>query len=144
MLLHPQELGRGEPRKGNVARPREQLVLADRLVEVGNFLLRSPVVPKDGGADDVVIFVERDKAMHLSAEGDALNGGGILPFEQFLQPAQNGFIPILGGLFAPAGAGIADGINLRILRKNFAVRGDEQKFHPACAEVDSNITVHFS
>ena len=100
------------------------------------------VVPENGGTDDVVPFVEDDEPVHLSAEGDALDGRLVLPFEQRFEPAKGGVVPVPGVLFAPAGLRIGDGISLRVFRKDFAVCGDEQHLEPARAEINTNVYVH--
>ena len=83
MFFQPKELGRREPRKGDIARPRGELVLSDGLIEVPGLLLRPAVIPQNRGADDVVLSIKRDEPMHLSAEGDAFDERFILPREQF-------------------------------------------------------------
>ena len=128
MLSHPENFRRGEARKGDVACPCGELVLADRPVEVSDFLLRAAVVPKNGGADDIVVLIECNEAVHLPAEGDALDGRLILPREEFMKAAENGGEPVLGVLLAPTGVGIGDRVSLGIFGKDGAVRGDEQKF----------------
>ena len=103
VLLHPQDLRRGEAREGDVRGQGREPVAADLIVEIIDLLLRAPVVPEDGGADDRVVFVEHDQAVHLAAAADAGHLRGVRPGEQLLHAAADARPPVLGLLLRPAG-----------------------------------------
>ena len=71
VFLHPQDFGRGEAGKGDVCRIFGQLLLADGLVEVVGLCGGASVVPQDGRTDDLVLCIQCDQTVHLSAEADA-------------------------------------------------------------------------
>ena len=73
VFAHPEELRGGEAREGNVGRQRGQLVFADNVIEIVDFFGRAPIVPQNRRTDDVVGFIQRDKAVHLPAGADACN-----------------------------------------------------------------------
>ena len=66
-------------------------------------LLRTPVVPEDRGADDLVPCIQRHKSMHLPGEADPFDLGEIDPFGQFLQAGDRLVIPVLRVLLRPPG-----------------------------------------
>ena len=144
VVAHPQNFGGGEAGKGDVARPLRQLVFAHRLVQVRRLRFGAAVVPEDGGADDVVVFIQRHQPVHLPAEGDAFYGGLVLPVQQGGDARQRRRVPVFGALFAPARLRVVHGVTLGVLRQNGAVRRHQQEFCPAGAQVDADVTVHLS
>ena len=82
VLFQPHQLGRRKARERHVARPFEQFFSADFFVEISALLSRAVVVPEYRGTDDVVICVEHDKSVHLSAERNAFDCAHILPLAE--------------------------------------------------------------
>ena len=103
MLLHPEELRGGKSGKGDVRRELGELFLPDLRVEPGGLFLRAPVVPEDGGADDPVLRIQRDKAVHLTAAADPGNLASVNVRRQFPDSGKGLPDPVLGVLFGPAG-----------------------------------------
>ena len=102
ILAHPQELRRGKARKGNVRRPRGELLLADGVVEVDDLFGRSAVVPEDGRADDTIALIQRDQAVHLAACADARDQRRVKARQQLGNAGHNGLPPVLRPLLRPA------------------------------------------
>ena len=110
MLLEPENFGGGEACKGNVRGVLGKGFFADHRVQVVGFLVGAPVVPKDGGADDPILFVQNYQAVHLSAHPDALDGSGIDALGQFFYARKKGLPPFLGILLTPTRLGEQHGI----------------------------------
>ena len=70
VLAHPDELGRGEARHGDVAGDLARARLG--LLERGALLFAAAVVPEDGGAQRLVGGVEQRGAVHLAGEAHGL------------------------------------------------------------------------
>ena len=81
-LSRSQSNGRSEAGKRDVGGVTAQLVLADLVVQVIDLLLGAAVIPQDAGADDLVIFIQHDKAVHLAACADAPDQRGIEALQQ--------------------------------------------------------------
>ena len=89
----------------------EQALQAARLR--GDFVAmgrRALVAPEDRGTQHVVVFVERDQAVHLAAQPDALHRA---PVRQAREHFRHGLVrrapPVLGVLLGPAGRRLITG-----------------------------------
>ena len=79
VFLHPQDLGSRESGKGYICRVFGKLVLTYDLVQIIRLLLRTPVIPKYGGADHFVVLIKHYESVHLSAEGNTGDFRGFYP-----------------------------------------------------------------
>ena len=73
MIAHPENFGRSTASQRGVCCDFDQTLCADFF---GNFrALRSGslVAPDDGTAQDLAVFIEHDKTVHLSGQADALD-----------------------------------------------------------------------
>ena len=102
---HPQQLGRGKARKGNVGGAFAQRFLADRPVQILHLLLGAAIVPENGGANHLVMLVQHHKAVHLAACGDARHLRGVKAPQQLRHTGQDRPQPVVRVLLAPAGLG---------------------------------------
>ena len=142
VFAHPEKLRRGEAREGNVGRQRGQLVFADDVIEIVDFFGRAPIVPQNCRTDDVVGFIQRDKAVHLPAGADACNFTCVKAAQQLGNTGHNCAPPVLGLLLRPAGVREAEGILLRDSIQNRAVLRDKQQLAGGCPQVNTDIK-HF-
>ena len=101
MTLQPHEFGRGEAGERDIARPFEELIFADDIVEIGAFLDGTVVVPKYGGTDDVVVAIEDDEPVHLSGEGHTPDLIERVTAAELADAGHHPAIPICGILFRP-------------------------------------------
>ena len=85
VFLHPQQLGRGESGKGNVCRQLGQLLLANDIVEICNLLIGAAIIPQDGRPNHLVIFIQDNQAVHLTAAANASHIGGRNILRQLLR-----------------------------------------------------------
>ena len=115
VFAHPEELRGGEAREGNVGRQRGQLVFADDVIEIVDFFGRAPIVPQNRWTDDVVGFIQRDKAVHLPAGADACNFTCVKAAQQLGNTGHNCAPPVLGLLLRPAGVWEDEGVLVRDL-----------------------------
>ena len=102
IFLYPEDLRRGESRIGDVRRIFLQDVPSDHLVQIVGLFRSSSVIPQDRGTDHVVILVQNDQSVHLTAEGDAGNLALVLSVQKFLQTCDGLLIPVERVLFRPA------------------------------------------
>ena len=102
MLLHPQELGRGEAGERDVA--GNFPCAGFRLLDVLALPEGARIVPQDAGAQRLAILAEQRRAMLLAGQADAFNGGnGLwLHLAQRLDDRVAGLPPVLRTLFRPA------------------------------------------
>ena len=71
MLLHPEDLRGRKSGKCDVAGLLRQLLPADHVIQVIGLLLRPSVVPENRRAENMIVLVEHDEAVHLAAGADA-------------------------------------------------------------------------
>jgi len=71
VFAHPKQFWRGKAGKRDVRGTAAKLLPSDGFVEVLHLLLGSAVVPKNCGTDNVAVFVEHHKAVHLAAGADS-------------------------------------------------------------------------
>ena len=103
MLLHPQQLRRGEAGKRDVAGNLAGARL--RLLDVVAFPEGTRVVPQNAGPQGLAVLAEQCRAMLLAGQPDALDrGDGLgLQLAQRLHHRVAGLPPVLGVLLRPAG-----------------------------------------
>ncbi len=102
----------GEARKGYVGGVLTQFFPTDFVVKVVHLRRRAAVVPQDGGADDVVVFVQRHQTVHLAARADARHLGSLKGCQQLGHTVQHCPLPVLRGLLRPSRTGEGEGIFL--------------------------------
>ena len=73
VVADPENLRGRETRQRRIRRDLDEALAADALRDFLAFLARALVAPDDGRADDLVLLVEHDEAMHLPREADALD-----------------------------------------------------------------------
>ncbi len=102
VVAQPEQFRRREARERAVARQRGQPREPERRLDLAALGAGALVVPDDRRPQHAVIGVERDQAVHLTGEPDALRrtGGGAQPREHGLRRPP----PILRILLSPAGA----------------------------------------
>ena len=139
VFTHPEKLRRGEAREGDVGRQRRKLVLADNVIEVVDLFGRASVVPQNRQTDDVVLRVQRNKAVHLTACADTCYLICIKAVQQLRNAGHDRIPPILGLLLRPAGMREDQGILLRDSIQNRAVLRDKQQLAGGCPQVNTDI-----
>ena len=111
MRLDPQQLGEGEVGQRGIAGELDQALVADLLGQPVAFGLGAGVAPDERGAQDLAVFIEHDRAVHLA--GEANRRDGLARFrsvgERFANGILGGAPPVLGILFGPAGVRGAEG-----------------------------------
>ena len=142
VLLHPQELGGGEPGEGNVSGELGQLFLADHIVEVVHLLVGAAVVPEDRGADHPVVLVQNDQAVHLAAAAHTGYLADINIPGQLLQAVLHRRPPVLGVLLGPAGMREKQGIIPGNGAADLADAIHQQQLDGGCAQVNTDKILH--
>ncbi len=136
-----------KPVSGGVAGYVEQALGADGLGHLPALGGGALVVPEDGGADDVVLGIEHDEAVHLAAQADAAHLGALDAGtgERTADGLAGAAPPVLGVLLAPErprgmggvlGGGGGDHAALLIAQQGPGARGadvDSQKISHGCA-----------
>ena len=96
--------------------------------------MRSAIVPQNGRANDVILLVENDESMHLSANGYALDIS-LNALRKRLYYLTGGGDPVFGILFAPSVARVMHGVRLVTFFDNVSQTVNEQAFESARAEI---------
>ena len=139
VFAHPQELGRGEAREGDVGGVFGDLLFADLLVEIGHLFFGAPVVPQDGGADDLILVVQHHQAVHLAAAADARHAAGVIACQQGVDALGAGPPPFGGLLLAPAGLRENQRIFPGFAAQDPALFVHQQQLHRRGAQIDADI-----
>ena len=139
MLLHPQDLRRGEAREGDIRRQRGELFPADCIVEIVDRFICAAVVPQNRRTDDIILRVERDKAVHLPAGADACDLRCVKALQKLRHAGHDRAPPVLGPLLRPARLREADGIRMRDRVQDFSGFIGQQQLARRRAEIDSDI-----
>ena len=139
IFLHPKDLGSGEACKGDIAGEPGEIFLAKGVVQVVHLGGGAAVVPKDGGADHLIVLIQHHQAVHLTAAADACHPGGIEALQQLRDAGKHCFLPKLGVLLAPAGLGEFQGIFFRYLIADLALAVHKQKLCGRGAQIDTDI-----
>ena len=103
MVADPENLRGREARQSRIRRDLDEALAADALRDFFALLARALVAPDDGRADDLIVRIEHDEAVHLPREADALD---VLWVDtRFLDDITNrffhGMIPISRFLLCP-------------------------------------------
>ena len=102
VFLYPENLRGGKACKGNICGVCGESVLSDDLVEIIGLLYRAAVIPENAWTNDIVVFVQDDKTMHLAAAADALYFLRVDACGQFLQTFDRCGPPVFRVLLGPA------------------------------------------
>lgn len=113
MVPHPQKFGRREAREGDIARARAERLPAHVLIQERRLLGRAAVVPQNGRAQHLVLFIQGHQAVHLAPQADALHRAGVKARQKPRHAGQARGPPILRGLLAPARMRENEGVFLR-------------------------------
>ena len=84
VFLYPEKLRCRKSGKCDIGCILGQLVLADLIVQVIHLLLCTTVVPEDRRTDHLVILIQNNETMHLTAKADTANLSRINAAKQFL------------------------------------------------------------
>ena len=103
MVAHPQELGRGKAREGDIPRQRQELLLTEVLVHGPGLLAGPAVVPENGRTNDLVLLVQHHQAVHLTAHRQALDLGRVRAVHQLGNTGLGSGPPVCRVLLRPAG-----------------------------------------
>ena len=82
IFFHPENLRCGKACKCNVCGILGEFFFSDYGVQIIGLFCGTAVVPEDRRADDVIVLIQDDKAMHLAAEADAGYLGFVYVFYQ--------------------------------------------------------------
>ena len=104
VVSHPQDLRCRKTGQCRICRDFNETLLSNSFCDLLTFPGRSLITPDNGTADHLIIFIQHNKAMHLSGNTKSLD---ILPVHTgFLHNLRNGFqrriLPILRILLCPA------------------------------------------
>ena len=138
VLLDPEDLGGGEAGEGDIAREGGE---GPEAVEVGGLFGAPSVVPEDGGADDLVLLVQHDQAVHLARDTDALDLG-LTALGEGGEDLHGGLVPVRRILLAPVGIGSGNGVADAVLANDASLSVGQNALTGGRAEIDSNVVVH--
>ena len=102
VFLYPEKLRCRKSGKCDIRRILGKLVLADLIVQVIHLLLCTSIIPQDRRADHLVILIQNNQTMHLTAKADTANLGSINSTKQLLQTITYRTPPVLRLLLRPA------------------------------------------
>ena len=111
---------------------------AKDVIEIVDFFGRAPIVPQNCRTDDVVGFIQRDKAVHLAARADARDQFCVKAAQQLGNAGHNCIPPILGLLLRPAGVREDERILVRDLVHDRASFIHQQQLARGRAEIDTD------
>ena len=69
VLAHPKKLGCSKAGKCQIAGQRQQTFLAEMCIEGIGLGAGSAIVPQNCGTNDLIVLIKRNKAVHLTANG---------------------------------------------------------------------------
>ncbi|NBU64809.1 MAG: hypothetical protein EBS29_09960 [Chloroflexia bacterium] len=110
VIAYPQNLGSLEASQCRVARDFDEALGADALGDFGAFGGSALVIPEQGRADDLVISIQKDRAVHLARQADTDDLGGIHGADDITDGVLGALPPIAGMLFAPEGVWARNGV----------------------------------
>lgn len=144
ILLHPEDLGRGKARKGNVCGQSREFLLANFIIKIINLLGSSAVVPSDRRTDHIVVFIQRNQTVHLTTSAYARHQTCLKACKQFGNALKQRFLPILWVLLAPTRLGEFQRILFGDYIMDLASSIHQQKLHGRSAQVNPNVIAHHS
>ena len=139
ILTHPKKLGCGKACEGQVASQFQQLLHAEVVVDCIGLCTGSAVVPEDRGTDDLIVLIQSNEAMHLTAYRQASNLRSINTFQQLGHTNTKSRPPLLGILFGPAGLRHHQGIALRSAAKHLTGAVNQKDLHGRSAQIYTEI-----
>lgn len=110
IVFEPKHFGRGEAGERDVSRVLLERLFADNIVEIFGLKRASAVIPQNGGADHIIVFIEHDKAVHLPRKADGDNTVSVNVRYKLFYYGYAPVIPILRILLAPTVFWIIEGI----------------------------------
>ena len=84
IFFHPQNLRCGKSGKCDIRRIFRQFFFSDHLIQIIGFFCGSPVVPQNRRADHLILLIQNNQTMHLSAKADTCHFRRINLADQFL------------------------------------------------------------
>ncbi len=99
IFFYPKDLRRGKAGECDICRILGKFVFPDHVVEIVCLLCRTAVVPQNSRTDHIVIFIQNDKSVHLSAEADARHLCGVKAVREFFDAGSHSIPPVLWTLF---------------------------------------------
>ncbi len=134
VLLHPQELGRGETGERHVAGDLDEALLR----------LGALVVPQDGRTQDFARRIEQHQPVHLPGQPD---GGDVCPADaafgqRLADGARRCLPPFVRILFGPEGMGNLEGVRADGCCYDVPPRVDQQRFAAGRRNVESQEILH--
>ena len=139
ILAHPKQLRGGEAGKGQIARQRQQALLAEVIVERIGLLAGAAVIPEDGGTDHLVVLVQGYQTVHLAAEAQTGDLGGVDVLEQLGYTNTKSRPPLLGILLRPTGLRHHKGIGLRRAAQHRSLAVNQKDLHGRSAQINTDI-----
>ncbi len=137
VLAHPGDLRRGEAGHGDVA--GDLAGAGEGGLDLGAFGHGAAVVPEDGGAEDAVVGVEADRAVHLAGEADAAQALEAVLAGEGGDGGLDALPPGLGVLLGPAGVWAGDGEVVAGLADQALVAVEEDRLDRGGADVDAEV-----
>src|SRR5690349_18165033 len=103
IFFDPKNFRRGESRQSDIAGDMNELLFANRLMDLITLTLRALIIPKDRGTKNVPLFVEQDKPMHLTRQADRFDSfsADACFFQNRADTHSHRFPPLLRILFGP-------------------------------------------
>jgi len=105
VLADPKKFGEGEICQGRIAGQLDEAIETDGAFELLGLGFGALVAPDESGANDFVVFVEKDGAVHLAGKADGGDGFGFEAggLERFANGEGGGAPPVARVLLRPAG-----------------------------------------
>ena len=139
ILGHPQQLGGGEARKGDVGGVAAEHLPAHLMVEPVHLGGSAAIVPQNGGAQHLPLVVQSHQAVHLAPHPDARHLGGVHPLQQLGDAGHTGRPPVLGVLLTPARLGKIQGVVPAHRAAHRSRPIHQQEFAGGRAQINANI-----
>ena len=138
IFFHPENLRCGKACKCNVCGVLGEFFFSDYGVQIIGLFCGTAVVPEDRRADDVIVLIQDDKAMHLAAEADAGYLGFVYVFYQLADSLFALLPPVFRFLLRPAWMREIQRILSRYNIYNFAFLVHQKQFDSGSTKVNTN------
>ena len=139
MISHPENLRCGKAGKSNVSGILGQLLLADLIVKIIGLFLAAAVIPQNSGAKDLVVCIQCNQSVHLSACTDSCDLSPVTVCSQLPDSFLHRGQPILRLLFRPSGMREKERIFLRYNILDRAVLLHQKKLHGRGTKIHTNV-----
>ena len=107
VVAHPERLSEREVGERRIASQLDQAIDPERMGKLSHLRLSALIAPDNGGADDLVLLIQQNSAVHLAGEADASDiifaDAGLLQYVAYRELA--GLPPVLRILVGPGGVG---------------------------------------